>query len=55
MYGSVNYLYHVVSQIPGTCYLSYNWKLGPFDRLHLFPPLVATNLASIRICLLVCF
>ena len=38
MYISVNYLYHVVCNIPST-YLSCNWKLVPFDYFHLISPI----------------
>ena len=54
MYNSVDYIYHVVHYMPRTN-LSYNWKLVPFDHLHLIPPVlhppsVTTNLRSFSVC-----
>ena len=54
MYGSVNYIVHVVHYIPPSTYLSYNWRfctirLPSSNSSYTFfpsPPLVTTNLRS---------
>lgn len=53
-YSVINSSCHVVHSIPIT-YLSYKWKLVPFDTLHLshppLSPLATTNLVSVSVSL----